>query len=107
MKNAKASSTDNATAKGQTVSVDAVAAGFGEDALWRKQQAIIRRRRSKLALSHGRASANCRCLCGLIFTTKGISQHQRRCVVQQESWGWPGMAKPSSPNPKLTGDSPV
>lgn len=65
------------------------------DALWKKQPAINRKRRSKLALGRGRASANCRCLCGLILTTKGIHQHQRRCVVQQQSWNWPDMAKPA------------
>ena len=74
----------------------AVGAGFGEaeDALWRKQQAVIRRARNQgKGFLGGKLNHKCRCACGLRFTTKGIHQHQRRCAAQLSAWG-----KPLPPN---------
>jgi len=54
--------------------------------LWRKQQAIQRKSRVRLALAQGHLTHKCLCACGLRFTTKGIAQHQRRCAIQQAKW---------------------
>ena len=47
----------------------------------------IRDRKFRIHFNRFRLTAKHLCECGLRFTAKGISQHQRACQIYQQRWG--------------------